>query len=80
MLLDHDPKKELDTEHPFRRDGLLRQCYEQACDFAVQMWVRDESVIRFEDKINEIGRACAPRKDGGPAGMMAMILRSMVQP
>ncbi|KAJ5735906.1 uncharacterized protein N7483_001031 [Penicillium malachiteum] len=55
MLLDHDPQKELDTEHPFRRDGLLRRCYEQACDFAVQMWVRDKSIIRFDEKINEIG-------------------------
>ncbi|KAJ5703677.1 hypothetical protein N7493_011602 [Penicillium malachiteum] len=37
MLLDHDPKKELETEEPFRREGLLRRCYEEACDFAVQI-------------------------------------------
>ncbi|KAJ5738120.1 hypothetical protein N7493_001275 [Penicillium malachiteum] len=61
MLLDHDPKMELDTEHPFRRDGLLRRCYEEACDFAVQMWVMEESIIRFEDKINEIGPYTLPK-------------------
>ncbi|KAJ5726667.1 uncharacterized protein N7483_008024 [Penicillium malachiteum] len=65
MLLDHDPKKELDSEHPFHRDGLLRRCYEQACDFAVQMWVRDESMIRFEDKINKIGPYTLPKYPDG---------------
>ncbi|KAJ5735252.1 uncharacterized protein N7483_000377 [Penicillium malachiteum] len=60
MLLDHDPKKELDTEHPFCCDGLLRRCYEQACDFAVQMWVSDGSVIRFDEKINKIGPYTLP--------------------
>ncbi|KAJ5720066.1 hypothetical protein N7493_006944 [Penicillium malachiteum] len=54
MLLDHDPKKELETEEPFRREGLLRQCYELACDFGVQLWVNSLS-FRFEENINEIG-------------------------
>ncbi|KAJ5701816.1 hypothetical protein N7488_009364 [Penicillium malachiteum] len=55
MLLDHDPKKELKPEEPFHREGLLRQCYEQACNFAVQMWVIDSMAFRFDDNINEIG-------------------------
>ncbi|KAJ5721017.1 uncharacterized protein N7483_008951 [Penicillium malachiteum] len=55
MLLDHVPEKELDTKEPFRRDGLLRRCYEQACEFAVQMWTRDGSAFRFDENINEIG-------------------------
>ncbi|KAJ6008086.1 hypothetical protein N7540_012062 [Penicillium herquei] len=55
MLLDHNPEKELDTEQSFRRDGQLRRCYERACEFPVQLWVIDDSVIRFDENINEIG-------------------------
>ncbi|KAJ5114150.1 hypothetical protein N7456_002684 [Penicillium angulare] len=55
MLSEHDPEYAEPTEYPFRRHGLLRRAYEAACNFGVQMWVRDQYAYRFDDDIKGIG-------------------------